>query len=80
MTSNTKKIRSLFLTALMVFSVFAGTVALSGSAAAQTAGNVDPGNFDSFPRQDVDGSSPPTVVYVGVNARRRPFESVYRGF
>ena len=34
MTSNSDKLRSLFLAALMVFSVFAGTVALSGSAAA----------------------------------------------
>jgi len=34
MTSNSDKLRSLFLTALMVFSVFAGTVALSGTAAA----------------------------------------------
>jgi len=37
MTSNSDKLRSLILAALMVFSVFAGTVALSGSAAA--AGN-----------------------------------------
>ncbi|WP_324662847.1 DUF7827 domain-containing protein [Haloarcula sediminis] len=40
MTSNSDKFRSLILAALMVFSVFAGTVALSGSAAAQSAGNV----------------------------------------
>jgi len=37
MTGNSDKIRSLFLTALMVFSVFAGTVAFSGGAAAQAA-------------------------------------------
>ena len=34
MTGNSDKVRSLFLTALMVFSVFAGTVAFSGGAAA----------------------------------------------
>ncbi|MFY4812508.1 DUF7282 domain-containing protein [Haloarcula sp. AONF1] len=34
MTGNSNKVRSLFLTALMVFSVFAGTVAFSGGAAA----------------------------------------------
>jgi surface glycoprotein (TIGR04207 family)/PGF-CTERM protein len=36
MTGNTNKARAVFLAALMVFSVFAGTVAFSGSAAAQT--------------------------------------------
>lgn len=43
MTSKSVKIRSLILTALMVFSVFAGTVALSGSAAAagNTSGSAD---------------------------------------
>ncbi|NHN65116.1 PGF-CTERM sorting domain-containing protein, partial [Haloarcula sp. JP-Z28] len=39
MTGNSDKIRSLFLTALMVFSVFAGTIAFSGGAAA--AANVE---------------------------------------
>ena len=34
MTGTQKKIRALFMTALMVFSVFAGTVAFSGAAAA----------------------------------------------
>ncbi|WP_367175451.1 DUF7282 domain-containing protein [Haloarcula rubripromontorii] len=34
MTDTSEKIRSLFLTALMVFSVFAGTIAFSGGAAA----------------------------------------------
>ncbi|MFU1780738.1 BGTF surface domain-containing protein [Haloarcula japonica] len=34
MTGNSDKVRSLFLTALMVFSVFAGTIAFSGGAAA----------------------------------------------
>ena len=41
MTSNSLKIRSLILTALMVFSVFAGTVARSGSAAAVGNSNND---------------------------------------
>ena len=39
MTDTSEKIRSLFLTALMVFSVFAGTIAFSGGAAA--AANVE---------------------------------------
>uniref|UniRef100_UPI00131B9681 DUF7827 domain-containing protein n=1 Tax=Halorhabdus sp. CUG00001 TaxID=2600297 RepID=UPI00131B9681 len=37
MTDYNEKVRALFLTALMVFSVFAGTVALSGTAAAGVA-------------------------------------------
>ena len=37
MTGNSDKVRSLFLTALMVFSVFAGTIAFSGGAAAAAA-------------------------------------------
>jgi surface glycoprotein (TIGR04207 family)/PGF-CTERM protein len=37
MTGNTNKTRAVFLAMLMVFSVFAGTVAFSGSAAASTA-------------------------------------------
>ncbi|WP_058995085.1 BGTF surface domain-containing protein [Haloarcula sp. CBA1127] len=41
MTGNSDKIRSLFLTALMVFSVFAGTVAFSGGAAAAANVSVD---------------------------------------
>ncbi|WP_277541790.1 DUF7827 domain-containing protein [Haloarcula laminariae] len=44
MTSNSDKFRSLILAALMVFSVFAGTVALSGSAAA-AAGNASASTF-----------------------------------
>mgnify|MGYP006286884385 FL=1 len=47
MTNNTDKIRSLILAALMVFSVFAGTVALTGNAAA--AANTIPS--DSEPLQ-----------------------------
>jgi len=35
MTGNTNKVRAVFLAALMVFSVFAGTVAFSGSVAAE---------------------------------------------
>jgi surface glycoprotein (TIGR04207 family)/PGF-CTERM protein len=41
MTGNNNKLRALFLTALMVFSVFAGTVALSGSATAAAKVDVD---------------------------------------
>ncbi|WEL20681.1 BGTF surface domain-containing protein [Halorhabdus sp. BNX81] len=39
MTDTTEKLRALFLTALMVFSVFAGTVAFSGAAAAANTGS-----------------------------------------
>jgi surface glycoprotein (TIGR04207 family) len=47
MTGTRDKLRGLFLTALMVFSVFAGSIALAGSAAA--VGNINsvslnPGN------------------------------------
>ena len=41
MTSNTEKFRGLFLAALMVFSVFAGSVAFAGSAAAANVQNAD---------------------------------------
>ncbi|MDT3436589.1 BGTF surface domain-containing protein [Haloarcula sp. 1CSR25-25] len=46
MTGNSDKVRSLFLTALMVFSVFAGTVAFSGGAAA--AANVSVGQAAEY--------------------------------
>jgi surface glycoprotein (TIGR04207 family)/PGF-CTERM protein len=41
MTSNTEKFRGLFLAALMVFSVFAGSVAFAGSAAAANTADGD---------------------------------------
>jgi len=41
MTDTNEKIRSLFLTALMVFSVFAGTIAFSGGAAAASNVGID---------------------------------------
>ncbi|SFR55699.1 DUF7827 domain-containing protein [Halogeometricum limi] len=41
MTSNTKQFRAVFLAALMVMSVFAGTVAFAGSAAAASGATVD---------------------------------------
>ena len=40
MTDNNNKIRALFLTALMVFSVFAGTIALTGTAAAVNGNDI----------------------------------------
>jgi surface glycoprotein (TIGR04207 family)/PGF-CTERM protein len=51
MTSNTKQLRAVFLAALMVLSVFAGTVAFAGSAAAVDQGdssieNFSPDNID----------------------------------
>ncbi|MFC6757601.1 surface glycoprotein [Halomicroarcula sp. GCM10025894] len=51
MTNNSDKLRSLILAALMVFSVFAGSIALTGSAAAQ-AGNLNSGS-SYFAGQDV---------------------------
>ena len=41
MTDTNDKVRSLFLAALMVFSIFAGTVALSGTAAAANVSDAD---------------------------------------
>jgi surface glycoprotein (TIGR04207 family)/PGF-CTERM protein len=47
MTGTNDKVRSVFLTALMVFSVFAGTIAFSGAAAAQPADvEQDPVEFE----------------------------------
>jgi surface glycoprotein (TIGR04207 family) len=46
MTNNSDKLRSLILAALMVFSVFAGSIALTGSAA---AANVEDGNSSISP-------------------------------
>ncbi|WP_269785473.1 BGTF surface domain-containing protein [Halobacterium zhouii] len=60
MTENTSKFRAVFLTALMVFSVFAGTIAFTGGAAADasnltvTNGPVAPGGSVNF---DVTNSS-----------------------
>jgi len=53
MTGNSDKIRSLILTALMVFSVFAGTVAFSGGAAA--VGNV---SVEQAVEYSADGTTP----------------------
>ncbi|QIB75185.1 PGF-CTERM sorting domain-containing protein [Halogeometricum borinquense] len=49
MTSNTKQFRAVFLAALMVMSVFAGTIAFAGSAAA-----VDNASVDYFSPDDLD--------------------------
>ncbi|WP_363465023.1 BGTF surface domain-containing protein [Halogeometricum borinquense] len=54
MTSNTKQFRAVFLAALMVMSVFAGTIAFAGSAAAVTGGsadNLDPSTIDENTQQ-----------------------------
>ena len=54
MTDNNNKIRALFLTALMVFSVFAGTIALTGTAAAVKGTDIAD---DEFTNTTVDESS-----------------------
>jgi len=59
MTDTNEKIRSLFLTALMVFSVFAGTIAFSGGAAAAGA-NVGVEQAVAYTAND-GGSNTPTV-------------------
>jgi surface glycoprotein (TIGR04207 family)/PGF-CTERM protein len=59
MTDNSDKIRSIVLAALMVFSVFAGTVALSGTAAAAPAvagGSLSPNTVDEGTTNDHDVS------------------------
>jgi len=56
MTGNSDKVRSLILTALMVFSVFAGTVAFSGGAAA--VGNV---SIEQAVEYTADDGDTPTV-------------------
>ena len=63
MTETNNKLRALFFAVVMVTSVFAGTVALSGTVAA--ANDPDPADPDSFPRDTPDGTSPPQVIFVG---------------
>ncbi|WP_302082937.1 surface glycoprotein [Salinibaculum rarum] len=63
MTNRNEKLRSLFLAVLMVFSVFAGTIALSGTAAA-----VNTADETTYPRgsvQETAANTAPHVVYVG---------------
>lgn len=55
MTDN-KKVRALFLSALMVFSVFAGAVALTGSAAAANRG-AGSGTYDTGPTDNSGSDS-----------------------
>ncbi|MBX0297812.1 BGTF surface domain-containing protein [Haloarcula nitratireducens] len=62
MTDTNEKIRSLFLTALMVFGVFAGTVAFAGAGTA--ASNLSPGTFYSGQEVTVDGLSTNTDYQV----------------
>jgi len=45
MTSNTEKLRAVFLTALMIGSVFAAGIAFTGGAAAQAANTMDDGDL-----------------------------------
>ncbi|PSP68441.1 hypothetical protein BRC79_05695, partial [Halobacteriales archaeon QH_8_67_27] len=51
MTGTNDKLRSLFLTMLMVVSVFGGTVAFAGTAA---AANTDPGVDSAIEAEDTD--------------------------
>ncbi|QGX95862.1 major cell surface glycoprotein [Haloplanus rallus] len=62
MTGNSTKIRAVVLAALMVFSVFAGTVALSGTAAA------DVSNIGNTNATDVTAGSSGQVQTVSFNA------------
>jgi PGF-CTERM protein/surface glycoprotein (TIGR04207 family) len=67
MTNNSDKIRSVVLAALMMFSVFAGTVALTGTAAAGTA---DTGNSSITPStvdESTTNTHTVTLVATGVN-------------
>ncbi|SFR36398.1 PGF-CTERM protein/surface glycoprotein [Halogeometricum rufum] len=70
MTSNTKQLRAVFLAALMVMSVFAGTIAFAGSAAA-VAGSISAdssevqiGEDASFTVSDSDGTGTDAVVFL----------------
>ncbi|RXK46165.1 HVO_2072 family ArtA-dependent S-layer glycoprotein [Halorientalis pallida] len=66
MTNTRDKIRSLFLTALMVFSVFAGSIVFAGSAAAANASVDTPLNPNSVgENQDVQHSITFTVGDLG---------------
>ncbi|MDB2265823.1 carboxypeptidase-like regulatory domain-containing protein [Halorubrum ezzemoulense] len=58
MTESTDKIRALFLTALMVFSIFAGTVAFAGTAAAAST-NTD--TVDSVSAEAIDTTADGTA-------------------
>ena len=49
MTSNSKKVRALVLSALMVFSVFAGTIAFAGTAAAVDSVSGDSNDLSNTP-------------------------------
>ena len=62
MTDTNEKIRSLVLTALMVFSVFAGTIAFSGGAAA--AANVD---IDQAVEYSPESGTNPSQVEVALS-------------
>jgi len=63
MTDTNEKIRSLFLTALMVFSVFAGTIAFSGGAAAAGA-NV---GIEQAVEYSANSGSPASTVELALN-------------
>ncbi len=68
MTDTSEKVRGLFLAALMVFSVFAGTVAFSGAAAAAannyqitSAVEYNSGNVEIVLNESVDSVDKVTV-------------------
>ncbi|MUV59466.1 HVO_2072 family ArtA-dependent S-layer glycoprotein [Halobacterium sp. CBA1126] len=68
MTDTTNKLRAVFLTALMIGSVFAAGIAFTGGAAAQ-AGNIDDGRSNALTSDAPDGTNktvgPNSTVYQG---------------
>ncbi|MDX1746862.1 MAG: surface glycoprotein, partial [Halobacteriales archaeon] len=64
MTGNRDKLRSVFLTALMVFSVFAGTVAFTGTAAAAPP-DVDQDPVEFTLPDDLGGTTHIEVIFEG---------------
>ncbi|MFC4358827.1 BGTF surface domain-containing protein [Halobium salinum] len=62
MTDTNEKLRSLFLAALMVFSVFAGTVAFAGTSA---AANADDWDTEVDVASGADGVGASATVYAG---------------
>ncbi|WP_146417140.1 DUF7827 domain-containing protein [Haloarcula hispanica] len=78
MTDTNEKIRSLFLTALMVFSVFAGTIAFSGGAAAaanvsvQQAAEYDSGTVELALNGSTGSPVSDTDIDIYVDGNKNP--------
>ncbi|MFC6735756.1 BGTF surface domain-containing protein, partial [Halolamina salina] len=67
MTDNSDKIRSIVLAALMVFSVFAGTVAFAGTAAAGTTDTTNSSITPSTVDESTTNTHTVTLIASGVN-------------